>query len=77
MKPLAWNGLYMRGALLQCFCSGHVQPVEGRRKLLASGLKAQTISHVLAPVLSSMYAPILLIAFVLAFVCVAFACMEF
>jgi hypothetical protein len=40
--------------------------------LLAAGVKAQTISCVLATLLSSMYAPII----ALAFVCAAFALKE-
>ena len=54
-----------------------VMSIRGRaQELWLGGLKAQTISCVLTTRLSSMYAPILLLAFVLAFVCVAFACKE-
>ena len=49
--------------------------IRGRaQELWARWAKAQTISSVLTTRLSSMYVPILLLAFALTLVCVAFAC---
>jgi hypothetical protein len=54
-----------------------VVSIRGRRRnCWQGGLKAQTISWVLTTLLSSMYAPIVLLAFVIALVCVAFAFKE-
>ena len=55
-----------------------VMSIRGRTQELWArwALKAQTISCVLTTRLSSMYAPIFSLAFVLALVCVAFAFKE-
>jgi hypothetical protein len=65
--------LHAGGFLCGALVRRNIYPRKGAGIVGKVGLKAQTISCVLTTHLSSMYAPIIPLAFVLALVCVAFA----